>query len=52
MRHKLLYFLKTHPRFLSFCWSVAKVLLRVAAVFVPVRKKTVLFSSFGGRGLQ
>lgn len=52
MRHKLLYFLKTHPRFLSFCWSVAKVLLRVAAVFVPVRKKTVLFSSFGGRGLH
>lgn len=52
MRQKFLYFLKTHPRFLSFCWSCAKLVLRVASLFVRVRPKAVLFSSFGGRGFN
>ena len=49
MRSKIILFYKSHPKIILMGWSFAKSTLRICQVFVPVQKKTILFSSFGGR---
>lgn len=48
MRERLISFLKSHPRLVSFVWSAARCFLQLCSLFLPV-KKTILFSAFGGR---
>ena len=49
MRSKIISFLKSHPVCLKICWSMAHIGLWVWGLFVPIRKKTMIFCSFGGR---
>lgn len=49
MRERLISFLKQNPSFVRALWRIARILLRIWGWFVPVKKKTMLFCSFGGR---
>lgn len=42
-------FLKMHPVFVRLFWLCMRALLKVCSIFLPVKKKTILFCSFGGR---
>ena len=52
MRLHLINFLKTHPFFVNLAWGLVRLLLRIWGLFVPIRPKTMLFSSFGGRNID
>lgn len=52
MRLRLINFLKTHPFFVNLAWETARLLLRFWGLFVPIRPKTMLFASFGGRNID
>jgi len=49
LREKLLNFLRIHPNTLDAFWKVASIILNLGAIFVPVRNKTMLITSFAGR---
>lgn len=49
MRTKILNFLRIHPRVLNIFWKVAHVFFSFIGFFVPIRKKTMLITSFAGR---
>ena len=49
MRNKIIIFFKTHPAIIRFVWKIARVLMRICGFFLPVQKKTMIFSSLGGR---
>ena len=49
MRQQLISFLKQHPFFVNLAWTLARWGLRLWGLFVPVRPKTMMFSSMGGR---
>ncbi len=49
MRKKVILILKQHPMLIEFFWRIARIALYIWGIFVPVRKKTMLFCSFGGR---
>lgn len=49
MRETVINFLKVHPNILNVAWKIAKIVLTILAVFIPTKKKTMIFSSFGGR---
>ena len=52
MRNAIIMFLKRHPVFMSILWRVLHVLSRAAAFFIPVKERTALFASFGGRNFD
>lgn len=49
MRERLILFLKQNPAVLNLFWKTARGVLELIGLFVPIRKKTMLFCSFGGR---
>ncbi len=49
MRERLILFLKQNPAVLNLFWKTARAFLEFIGLFVPVRGKTILFCSFGGR---
>ncbi len=49
MRSKILDFLRTHPGILNSFWKIMHVVFRFISIFVPIRKKTMLITSFAGR---
>lgn len=49
MRKRIILYLKQHPYILSCLWKCVGGILSFVGCFVPVRKKTMLFCSFGGR---
>ncbi len=49
MRDKILNFLRVHPNILNVFWKVAHVVFSFIGLFVPIRKKTMLITSFAGR---
>ena len=49
MRDSIINFIKTHPLVANLLWGVMRVFLRVVSFFVPVNKKAIVFTSFGGR---
>lgn len=49
MRLRLINFLKMHPFWVTLAWSCARLALTVWGWFVPIREKTMMFASFGGR---
>ena len=52
MRTAILGFLRNHPRILNCSWGLARIIISFVGLFVPVRKKTILFASFGGRNFD
>lgn len=49
MRIKIIRFLKSHPKCVTFFWNLARLGLLIWGFFVPLQKKTMIFCSFGGR---
>lgn len=49
MRDKVLNFLRVHPGILNAFWKVAHVFFSFVGLFVPIKKKTILITSFAGR---
>ena len=52
MRDWLIAYVKTHPSIANAIWSGMRFLLRVAGIFVRIDKKSIIFSSFGGRKID
>jgi len=48
-RNRLISFFKENPVIVRCIWSLARLFLRIWGCFVPLQKKTMIFSSFGGR---
>lgn len=51
MRLRFINFLKRHVGLLGFCRAAMRVMMKITYLF-PIRKKTMLFSSFGGRNFD
>lgn len=49
MRNKVINFLKSSPIILNICWKIAEIGLKIWSLFVPIKSKTMMFASFGGR---
>ena len=49
LRVKFINIIKTKRNIVSFCYFVFRVCLKIISFFVPVKKKTIIFASFGGR---
>lgn len=49
MINQILNFLRVHPAILNCFWKVAHVFFAIVSIFVPVREKTMLITSFAGR---
>lgn len=49
MRDCIIAFIKTHPVVANTLWGIMRVFLRMVSFFVPVKKESIIFSSFGGR---
>lgn len=49
MRNRIIFFFKQHGNILNMFWKVFRVFLQFWSFFVPVKNKTMLFASFGGR---
>ena len=49
MRNRIIIFFKSSPIILNLCWKMAEIGLKVWSLFVPVKTKTMMFASFGGR---
>lgn len=49
MRNKIIFFFKQHGIFLNMFWKLFRIFLQLWSFFVPVKDKTMLFASFGGR---
>lgn len=49
MRDLIISFMKTHPRIANSLWGAMRVFMRLVSLFVHVNKKSIIFSSFGGR---
>ena len=52
MREKVILFLKNHPSIVKIAWDMARLVMTVWGWFVPVREKTMIFCSFGGRSFN
>lgn len=51
MRLRFINFLKRHVGLLSFCRAVMRGIMKITYLF-PIRKRTMLFASFGGRNFD
>lgn len=51
MRLRFINYLKRHASLLIFCRAVVRNVMKITYLF-PIRKKTMLFSSFGGRNFD
>ena len=49
MRNFIISFIKNHPGIANFLWDGMRICLRIMGFFIPVNKKSIIFSSFGGR---
>lgn len=49
MRDSIINFVKTHPLVANFLWGAMRAFMRLVCLFIPVNKKAIIFSSFGGR---
>lgn len=49
MREKIISYLKIHPNVVGLMWRVMRIILIGVGFFIPIRKKTMIFASFGGR---
>ena len=49
MRNQILNFLRVHPAILNCFWKVAHIVFAIVSIFIPVREKTMLITSFAGR---
>lgn len=49
MRDRILNYLRVHPKTLNLFWKVLHAFFSTIAFFVPIRKKTMLITSFAGR---
>lgn len=49
MRDRIIAFVKFHPTIANILWGGMRFLLKVWGLFIPVKEKTMIFSSFGGR---
>ena len=49
MRDRIIGYLRIHPTTLNMLWKTARITLYVLGLFIPVKDKTLLFASFGGR---
>lgn len=49
MRDRILNFLRVHPSILNLFWKITHVFFRCVSLFVPVKEKTMLITSFAGR---
>lgn len=49
MRNRILNFLRVHPLILNIFWKLAHVFFLVVGMFVPIKEKTILITSFAGR---
>lgn len=49
MHAKIISFLKNNPLVLRACWNIARLVLRLLSLLIHVKKKQMLFASFGGR---
>lgn len=49
LRVKIINIIKTKRSIVHLCYSIFRLCLNIVSVFVPVRKKTIIFASFGGR---
>ena len=52
MRNRIILYFKTHPKLVLKISSSARLVMTCWSWFVPVRKKTIIFNSFGGRGFN
>lgn len=52
MRERIISFLKMHPIIMGIIWGMSRCVLRTWGWFVPIQSKTMIFSSFGGRGFN
>ena len=52
MRERVILFLKNHPSIVKLAWDIARLVMMVWGWFVPVREKTMIFCSFGGRSFN
>lgn len=52
MRERIITYLKKHPLITNFTWGVLRLVLNVLDRLIPVRKKSMIFSSFGGRSFD
>lgn len=49
MRSKLIVYLKKNPKVLSFVWKTGQIVMNAVGMLVPIKEKSMMFSSFGGR---
>lgn len=49
MRDSIIKFIKKHSLVANLLWGAMRVFMRVVSFFVPVNKKAIVFTSFGGR---
>lgn len=49
MRIKIINYLKVHPEIVYLFYKFMKFLLSIWGLFLPIKQKTILFCSFGGR---
>lgn len=49
MRICIINFLKLHPFIVNLCYSLLRLFLNIFGLFLPMKEKTILFASFGGR---
>ena len=49
MRDTIISYLKTHPSVINLLWGLLRSFMKFVSLFIPVNKKSVIFSSFGGR---
>lgn len=49
MRESIISFVKTHPGLANLLWSGMRFCMRILSIFVHVDKKSIMFSSYGGR---
>ena len=49
MRDRIIVFVKTHPVVANTLWGIMRIFMRILSFFVPVKKESIIFSSFGGR---
>lgn len=52
MRAKIISILKMHPVLIRVIWTMSRCILKIWGCGVPVQPKTIIFSSFGGRGFN
>ena len=49
MRKNIIFFLKQNPSIARLLWRIARFCFRIISIFVPVKQKSIMFCSLGGR---